>query len=671
MGAFDQGWQMGAQRSLLNAEVENQNRLAQRDALASVYQNSLQNPNLNQADRQALISQLMGLYQPHEAPSLIQRLSGLVKGQKAVSQPGAPSPMGQASTSAAPAPPVPASLTPSAPQERTDVALPAGVEPAANPVSAPPTPTPAEQLASVPADQHPFAPHPVLDTIHKGLSALENHLKGFAHPDAAPNPNAPDMGLLARTYMSPEQMKLLDYKALGENQLAVQGLRNQLQEMYLLYGKTPEMQALNGWARKNGYDSFISMPSELQLQADREVGNARRPQRLKTEVVLDSNSPTGYSASSWDQLTGAETSHFPGVLPPRGFVPTRRRSESTDQYGNVTSTISDVSPNFAGMPNGGAAASATPTPAGVAPVPVSKNAPQLPMGAAPANAAPTASPNATPSNPLAAVNASIAAGNATSKKLNKGKPVSERAPQIAQALPLDQDGHIPMGAGNAQVVEAANQLLDGQDVSKLPTKAREAASALARQYGWEQGMFTPKEKLLLRESSTFLNDAANSPSLDVLNNAASRLKLQQMIGDQSHKGLMGHLAVNAAAATMNPQESEFLRTYNQLVGTISGLAQLTRSGRATEATINRLVNELPNPYTTTSADDARARLQRLQKELDVAEEKGQFGAVQSSRPASKNAPQVPTTQTFTDNGVTYNIPSDKVDDFKKDHPNAR
>jgi hypothetical protein len=57
------------------------------------------------------------------------------------------------------------------------------------------------------------------------------------------------------------------------------------------------------------------------------------------------------------------------------------------------------------------------------------------------------------------------------------------------------------------VVEAANQLLDGQDLNKLPQKVREPAARMARQYGWEQGKFTPREQSQLRTASTFINEA--------------------------------------------------------------------------------------------------------------------------------------------------------------------
>jgi hypothetical protein len=67
-----------------------------------------------------------------------------------------------------------------------------------------------------------------------------------------------------------------------------------------------------------------------------------------------------------------------------------------------------------------------------------------------------------------------------------------------------------------------------------------------------------------------------------------------------------------------------MRLYNQLVGTISGLGQLVRSGRVTEATIERLKSELPNPVTTKDSADARIRIKRLLKEIDVALQKGTF-----------------------------------------------
>lgn len=204
---------------------------------------------------------------------------------------------------------------------------------------------------------------------------------------------------------------------------------------------------------------------------------------------------------------------------------------------------------------------------------------------------------------------------------------SRSVPDQLKKRGLDADGHIPAGTGNPQLTEAANQLLDGQDVGKLklPTKDVMAASALARKYGWEQGKFTPKEQVMLKEATTFLTSARDDKALKALDgDFLSRMQLAQVAKTPDKEGFIGKGLSLAAAQNMTEDQKNFIQMYNQLVGTISGLAQLVRSGRATEATIERLKAELPNPVTTKDSADAKQRIQRLLKEVDVALQKGSF-----------------------------------------------
>lgn len=215
----------------------------------------------------------------------------------------------------------------------------------------------------------------------------------------------------------------------------------------------------------------------------------------------------------------------------------------------------------------------------------------------------------------------------------KGSTSSPAATADSLARGLDAQGHIPATAGNPQVVEAANQLLDGTDKDKLPTKVRELASALARRYGWEQGRFTPKEQVLLREATTFLRQAQNDKALAALDgDFTDRLALMQLVRSPDKDGFIGRGLTAATAMNVSPKNAAFVRMYNQLVGTISGLSQLVRSGRATEASIERLKLELPNPATTRNSADARARIQRLLNEVSTAMRKGSFTGDDSATP---------------------------------------
>jgi hypothetical protein len=193
---------------------------------------------------------------------------------------------------------------------------------------------------------------------------------------------------------------------------------------------------------------------------------------------------------------------------------------------------------------------------------------------------------------------------------------------------LDAQGHIPSTAKvNPYLREAANNVLDGMAVKDLsiPAKDKAAVEQLATQYGWKgQGLFSPKDQLLVRESTGILNQLAKSDSLSVLDDTASRLKLSQVLQNPEKRGMIGQTVQTLAAANLSPAEQQFVTLYNQAVGRISGLSQLVRSGRATEAQIERLKSELPNPATTSSSEHARQKLAQIQNEIDIALQKGQF-----------------------------------------------
>ena len=143
---------------------------------------------------------------------------------------------------------------------------------------------------------------------------------------------------------------------------------------------------------------------------------------------------------------------------------------------------------------------------------------------------------------------------------------------------------------------------------------------------------------MLREATTFLNQALNDPNLSVLDQGFfKQLPMIAQSQDPSKEGFFPKLMDKIASTKQTPEQAEFMRTYRQLVGTISGLSQLVRSGRATEATINRLVAELPNPYNTQNSEDAKERIMRLQKELSVAVQKGKFESDQQP-PTGNEAP---------------------------------
>jgi hypothetical protein len=179
---------------------------------------------------------------------------------------------------------------------------------------------------------------------------------------------------------------------------------------------------------------------------------------------------------------------------------------------------------------------------------------------------------------------------------------------------------------NGQVVQFANRLLDGADVKDIPAKASAPAQQMASQYGWKgQGFLTPKDQMMVRQSTNLLRQFESSPSLAILDDALSRNKVAQVLKNPEKRGAIGGFIQERSAASMNEQEKEFVRLYNQAVGRIAGLSQLVRPGsRTTEAQIERLKQELPNPLTTGSSQDAKEKFKLIQNEIDTALQKGQF-----------------------------------------------
>jgi hypothetical protein len=292
------------------------------------------------------------------------------------------------------------------------------------------------------------------------------------------------------------------------------------------------------------------------------------PPKTVTSIEPDPESPTGYSKVVTDAGTGEEIARQTNVLPPRGFIAST--STTKDPFG-VTSTTTRH-PILPGQPNGATNKTPVRTPA---------------------------------------------------EAKTKAKSV---APSGSRQL--DAQGHIPASSHiNSQLREAANNLLDGMDVDKLPIPQRDraAAEALAKEYGWVgQGLFGPKDKLLIRESTGILKQLSESPSLAVLDDTASRMKIQQVLQNPDKRGFIGQTIQGLAAQGLDSQEQQFVTLYNQAVGRISGLSQLVRSGRATEAQIERLKQELPNPATTSDSAHARQKLAQIQNEIDIALQKGQF-----------------------------------------------
>jgi hypothetical protein len=233
------------------------------------------------------------------------------------------------------------------------------------------------------------------------------------------------------------------------------------------------------------------------------------------------------------------------------------------------------------------------------------------------------------------------------KRTGTGTGQKPSAKDSSGVLPLDENGHIPDGQTSPQITQGANDILDGTALSSkdLPAKTRGLSEELARKYGWSQGKFNRLEQTQIALASRYINEALESPALKTLDKGfIAQLPMLGAMGDPAKEGYISRALTKLAARAQTPQQAEFMRLYRQLAGTISGLGKLSRGGRITEATVNRLLSELPNPANTKDSADAIARLHRLDDEIKAALSNGSFKEISEGRaggpPAPSNTPKM-------------------------------
>lgn len=599
-----QAYQQGQQEAFKRSEEQ---RIAGRNAQASIIENALNNPDTAPADRAALLQQHAALFQPHEAPDLFKRLSGLIHGQQ----------------------PAPTTAT-------------AVVDPNAAPV-APPQPPPKDLLGIPITDptvaaahaepMHPMATsHPILDRFNEGLDALGNHLKGFAQPTAPPTAaaKAADADVLARNYVSPTTVarETLEQRAQAAQELAATKGQYGITQAEVRGG------AVRGVA---GHPLALASAQNLadngEIFIDKNTGKPLDLDDVQTAVPGAQLTPyyqgarlLGYEVSDQNghivtadnvkKVVGLGGKALPGAdVLGAATVPKDVSSRSSDQYGNVTTTQRRTAPE---------------TPA----QPVSNAAPTIP-------GQPPPSPNVIPGAPeLAAINAGIQANKgkagAPSRKAAGGtQPISSAAPR-GPAI-LDANDQIPASAAaNPQVRQFAQDLLDDRDVAQIPAKARAAAEQVARQFGWSQGAFTPREQRAINLTGDFLDQFAKSPSLKILDSPI--LRAEAVTALHHAEGLTGQQLQAFTSHLEDPAVAEFVRLYNANVNNVTGASSTIRPGRPTEALVKRLGTELPTVLQAKDSADAKARIKLLQNAITDAQK--------SSRLKSVGGGQAP--QTLTD-----------------------
>jgi hypothetical protein len=617
--SFDLGFSEANQRLMQQRQIAEQQRVQQQNTVGARLLDSINNasnikPQMKdeqgnivdnpayaqaQKDKQDLITQYMGLNSPQQHATFADRLHGLIFGHP------------------------------------TDQHQQPALSPNSSPV-APPVPPPAQGQPAAPppaaTPPHPFETNnPILAKMQEGLGALKNHLKAAANPLTPPP--TPDAEAIARNYRDPGQVAAERQQALwgvrGENAVKVAEIRKDAL-LASLQARPPRLLSqttipdlldqikVDPTMTIYGPEGKELTPSQL---AEMPPGTIAREFRAGSQIFYalgDQNSKT--------LKVGNEVYNIPAVGPINsanstalGVANPSSTSAHTDPFGLTDTT--KRTPTTTGI--------TAPPPPGPAPAnPVLLRRPDGLANPVPATVQPV--------NPGARAPGTQPGGGAI-----KAKPVSSAAPSVpSQPTPLDADGHIPSGVGNDLVRQYANNLLDGQDSLKIPNpRARAAAEQLASQYGWSQGAFTPREKIQFQTATTFLKQLQDSPSLSALDSFVSREKIARAMKDPKSMGLVDRIA----AYNLNPQEAEFLRLYNAALGTVQGLASITRSGRTTEASVNRLKTELPNVLQSPNSADAKARIDQLLKEANVALGTNPMN-VGKKGPTSANAPKAPLSQ---------------------------
>jgi hypothetical protein len=322
------------------------------------------------------------------------------------------------------------------------------------------------------------------------------------------------------------------------------------------------------------------------------------------------------------------------ITPSRYYQGMMSTGSTTDAFGVTTSSTHLTKPtnttpvdfDFSGTEKlsndfNGTDDSGNPSPAGQTPT----SAVPTPVGAAPAS---VSKPEVTPTSPSRPKRA------ATPSELKSQIPAPPSTSATSQ-FQVDAAGHIPDADTsryrlNPNLVQIANNIIDGQDISKIGLKDRGAAEQLAMKYGWKgQGLFTPRESLQIKEGASFLSKMANSPSLKVLDNGFfSNLPMVGASPDPAKEGFFGRMTTNLSSRNQSPEQQEFMDLYRQLDAMAIGLRALVQAGRGTQKQTDLLIAELPNPYNTPSSKDAKRRLQLVKNELDIAAKTGKLPEVE-------------------------------------------
>ena len=385
----------------------------------------------------------------------------------------------------------------------------------------------------------------------------------------------------------------------------------------------------------DGTTSAMAMPPDYKIPPTKAVKGGV----IKTKA---GQSPTGW-AQTWVDPTTHQIVGWNPITPSRFYTGFESNDQTTDPFGVTSSSARTTKPmpqqevDISGFnqvqPSPDGSVAIPETPAATPPA----QQPATPVGTPPSVSTPppTANPEAMPQAKNGAAKPNLAELKTQAASMN-GAPLS-----------LDDAGHIPADVkANPQLKEAANQLLDGVDMKDLTLPARDKASAeaLARQYGWGRGPYLPRELKAMQVANLFLDKVLHSNAFfkAIDEGSFAKTKIGQAAKDASKDGPWGMYWHNLAQSNLSPAESEYVALAQSLTGTIGGLSGVVRPGRPTEATINRLIQELPTVLSSQNSKVARFRIANLKAELNLALTAGvpkptPQGSSDSSTPAPKSS----------------------------------
>jgi hypothetical protein len=323
----------------------------------------------------------------------------------------------------------------------------------------------------------------------------------------------------------------------------------------------------------------------------------------KREVIADANSTTGFSAVYKDP-EGEEIWRQLGVVPPRQAGQQETDSDTTDPVTGLTIHRRTIRKPLFGS--------------------------QAAPGASGGTVAPPAAAGA-PGGPAASQGTGIPRAVAT--PTGQAKPAAAPAGQgtIAvgpyKGIQLTEDGRaiIPPRPGITDSVrQAAQDILDGRDTSKIPTKVRFLGESVARAYGWKgQGALTPAQQMQVQQVDNALATISDPKYLKLFDSTKTRLRMSLLPLDPSTEGGMKALLDAANRGTLSPDAAQFVDDLTRLRGVITGIRSFTGANNS-NATADRLLAELPNFSNTTNSTDALYKISRLRTELSIIKRLGYF-----------------------------------------------